>query len=48
MCPTESLVDNGTTARFVVAMVSPLATWTESPEVVAPMPVQYGSAAVSR
>jgi hypothetical protein len=52
MCPTvalvESSVDNGTTARFVVVMVSPLATWTEGPEVVARMPVQCSSAAVSR
>jgi hypothetical protein len=52
MCPTVALVkssvDNGTTARFVVVMVSPLATWMEGPEVVARMPVQCGSAAVSR
>jgi hypothetical protein len=52
MCPTvvlvESLVDNGTTACSVVVMVSPLATWTEGPEVVAWMPVQCGSAVVSR
>jgi hypothetical protein len=39
MCPTvartESLVDSGMTAHFVVSVVSPLATWTEGPEVVA-------------
>jgi hypothetical protein len=50
MCPTvalvESSVDNGTTARFVVVMVPPLATWTEGPEVVAQMLVQCGPAAV--
>jgi hypothetical protein len=52
MCPSvalvESLVDNGTAARFVVVMLSPLATWTEGPEVVVRMLVQCGSAAVSR
>jgi hypothetical protein len=52
MCPTVALVerpvDNGTTACLVVVMVLPLATWTEGPEVVARMPVQCGSTAVSR